>query len=347
MTRFSEMNQKGAEWALRWDKGSLAVSALGGTMLPRFDLDDGRSVSPLAVPPWAEERLPHDIPPTLAHMRGEWICVPFGAAGPLKEVAPEWRGVSDEIPDGPLHGPAANGVWKLIDRGSDFITIRFEDPSDHPIAWVERHFAVEQGAPAVICTLRIMPRRDAALPLGIHPVLKLPCTDGAMRIKPGAFRFGITSPYLMGDGRPLAGLGRRFTDLAAVPGEGGKHVDFSRPPFAGQYEDAVQLIGASGKVAADNLDEQYTVLIEWDRAALPSCILWYSNEGLAPPPWNRRHRALGIEPACTALGLGIKASAGRNPINAEGEPTAVAFKAGEVWQTTYRLSVSACGAHDG
>jgi hypothetical protein len=228
----------------------------------------------------------------------------------------------------------------LIDRGSDFLTIRFEDPSDHPIAWVERHFAIEQGAPAVTCTLRVMPRRDAALPLGIHPVLRLPRTDGGMRIRPGAFRFGITSPYLMGDGRPLAGLGRRFTDLSAVPGEGEKLVDFSRPPFAGQFEDAVQLIGASGKVAADNIDENYTVLIEWDRTVLPSCILWYSNEGLAPRPWNRRHRALGIEPACAALGLGIKASAGRNPINAEGDPTAIAFKSGEIWQTTYRLSVS-------
>ena len=316
------------------------MSALGGTMLPRFDLADGRSISPLAVPPWAEERLPPDIPRTLAHMRGEWICVPFGAAGPLKEVAPGWRGVSDEIPDGPLHGPAVNGIWKLVDRGADFITIRFEDSSDHPIAWVERHIAVEPGAAAVICTLRIMPRRDAALPVGIHPVLRLPRTNGGMRIRPGAFRFGITSPYLMGDGRPFAGLGRRFSDLSAVPGEGGKLVDFSRPPFAGHYEDAVQLIGASGSVAADNLDEHYTVLIEWDRAALPSCIVWYSNEGLAPPPWNLRHRALGIEPACAALGLGIKASAGRNPINAEGEATAIAFTDGHIWQTAYRLSVS-------
>jgi hypothetical protein len=340
MTESSEINRTETEWALRWDRGSLAVSALGGTMLPRFDLADGRSISPLAVPPWAEERLPPDVPATLAHMRGEWICVPFGAAGPLKEVAPEWRGVSDEIPDGPLHGPAANGVWKLIDRGLDFITIRFEDPSDHPIAWVERHIAVEPGAPAVICTLRIMPRRDAALPVGIHPVLRLPRTTGAMRIRPGAFRFGITSPYLMGEGAPLAGLGRRFSDLSAVPSEGGKIVDFSQPPFAGQYEDAVQLIGASGSVAADNLEERYTVLIEWDRAALPSCILWYSNEGLAPPPWNRRHRALGIEPACAALGLGIKASAGRNPLNAEGESTAIAFTAGQIWQTSYRISVS-------
>jgi hypothetical protein len=232
----------------------------------------------------------------------------------------------------------------LADRGSDFLSIRFEDPSDHPIAWVERHFAVDRGSPAVTRTLRIMPRRDAALPVGIHPVLRLPRTNGALRIRPGSFRFGMTSPYLMGDGRPLAGLGRRFSDLSAVSGEQGQVIDFSRPPFAGHYEDAVQLVGASGSVAADNLEEFYTVTIEWDRAALPSCILWYSNEGLAPPPWNRRHRALGIEPACAALGLGIKASAGRNPINAEGEPTAVAFTADRVWQTTYRLSVGVAPA---
>jgi hypothetical protein len=43
---------------------------------------------------------------------------------------------------------------------------------------------------------------------------------------------------------------------------------------------------------------------------------------------------------CSALGLGIKASAGPNPLSTEGEPTAVAFTAGKLWETSYRLSVT-------
>lgn len=74
-------------------------------------------------------------------------------------------------------------------------------------------------------------------------------------------------------------------------------------------------------------------------AALPSCVIWYSNEGLSTPPWHRRHRALGTAPVCSALGLGIKASAGPNPLNAEGERTAIAFTAGELRETSDRLHV--------
>ena len=270
-------------------------------------------------------------------MRGEWVCVPFGAAGPLLRVAPRWRGVSDEIPDGPLHGAPANGPWTLADRGNDFLTLRFESAPDHPIAWVERRISIRNGEAAVGCELRIMPRRDVMLPIGLHPVLRLPRTPGRMRLRPGPFRFGITCPYLFVEGGSRAGLDRAFTDLAAVPHEAGGTVDFSRVPFEGRYEDALQLAGASGCFAADNLEERYTMVIKWDRAALPSCILWYSNEGRSTAPWNGRHRALGIEPVCSALGLGIKASAGPNPLTAEGEPTAVRFTKDTLWRTSYQL----------
>ena len=77
----------------------------------------------------------------------------------------------------------------------------------------------------------------------------------------------------------------------------------------------------------------------WDPVAFPSCIVWISNAGRKSAPWNGRHLALGIEPVCSALGLGNKVSQAENPLVQDGEPTAARFRAGEIWRTHYRLSL--------
>jgi hypothetical protein len=329
-----------AEWQLRWDRGSLVVCAMGATLMPRFDLGDGRSVAPLAVAPWCAEQIASGIEPVIANLRGEWVCVPFGGAAPLKQLAARWRGVSDEIPDGPLHGEPANGPWTLLDRGRDFLLLRYEFSRDHAIAWAERRISVDSGAAAVRCELSLMPRRAASLPIGLHPVLRLPRSSLSLILRPGPFRFGITFPYLIAEGGSRVALDRRFTDLAAVPDIKGDPMDLGRVPFEVSCEDAVQLCGTSGLFAVDNLEEGYTFELQWDHQALPSCLVWYSDRGLLDAPWNGRHRALGIEPVCSALDLGARASATSNPLSGEGEPTAVAFSKGKLWQTSYRLSVS-------
>jgi hypothetical protein len=57
-----------AQWALNWDRGTLVVQSLGAMIMPRFDLPDGRSISPLATPPWRSE------PPTPGIPQGLQIC---------------------------------------------------------------------------------------------------------------------------------------------------------------------------------------------------------------------------------------------------------------------------------
>ena len=48
---------------------------------------------------------------------------------------------------------------------------------------------------------------------------------------------------------------------------------------------------------------------------------------------------LGIEPVCSALGLGNKVSQAENPLVQDGEPTAARFRPGEIWRTQYRLDL--------
>jgi hypothetical protein len=137
--------------------------------------------------------------------------------------------------------------------------------------------------------------RAAALPLG-------GCTAQTGRLQ---VRHHVPLS-LQGEGS-VAGLDRRFTDLARVPAADGRPFDLSRYPLEGACVDALQLCGIEGRCELDNLEEGYTFSVEWDPAAFPSCIVWISNAGRKSAPWNGRRLALGIEPVCSALGLGNKA----------------------------------------
>ena len=328
-----------SEWALRWDRGSLVVQSLGAMLLPRFDLPDDRSIAPLATPPWAREPRTPGQPLCVEFMRGEWPCIPFGLAGPSPEVAPRWRPFFSEAAEGPLHGPGSNLHWSLLDRSPRHLSLRVDYPAEHEIAWVERRLSVADGRAAVDCELAVMARRDARLPIGLHPIVRLPRRSGAARLRLGAFKFGITCPYRFEAKGSVAGLDRRFTDLARVPAADGRPFDLSRYPLEGAYEDALQLCGIEGRCELDNLEEGYTFSVEWDPVAFPSCIVWISNAGRKSAPWNGRHLALGIEPVCSALGLGNKVSEAENPLVQDGEPTAARFRAGEIWRTQYRLGL--------
>ncbi|HET7910638.1 MAG TPA: hypothetical protein VFL49_01280 [Pseudolabrys sp.] len=329
------------QWALNWDRGTLVVQSLGAMIMPRFDLPDGRSISPLATPPWRSEPPTPGIPQGLQHMWGEWPCVPFGLAEPRLKVAPRWREVCHDRPDGPLHGPGSNEEWQLIDRGPAHLTLRIDYPAKHPIAWLERRLSVTNGLAAVDCDLSIMPRQDVALPIAFHPVVRLPSTPRSVRLRPGNFRFGLTGPYLIAPGGSVAGLDRRFTDLANITTETGRRVDLSCYPLEGRFEDVLQLVGTSGRMLIDNLEERYTLEVAWDPAVFPSCLVWISNAGITTPPWNSRHYAVGIEPACSAFDIGNQGSAEENPINREGERTCISFQSNQLWRTRYRLSIEA------
>jgi hypothetical protein len=66
-----------------------------------------------------------------------------------------------------------------------------------------------------------------------------------------------------------------------------------------------------------------------------------SNRGLLRPPWNGEHVALGIEPVCSAFGLGLEATRNENPISLSGTATVIEFDPATPFRTTYRISAEA------
>ncbi|MCY3980649.1 MAG: hypothetical protein OXF51_02525, partial [Alphaproteobacteria bacterium] len=101
-----------------------------------------------------------------------------------------------------------------------------------------------------------------------------------------------------------------------------------------------ELCGVEGTVTLENHAERYRAKLAYDPAVFPSLVLWISNRGRRNYPWNGRHLALGVEPTCGAFDLGPQVGCNpNNPIAADGFPTAVQFRAGQAFTTTYTIAV--------
>lgn len=326
---------------MTWDHGTFSVERLGAMLGPvTFRLPSGREAKPLHLAPWAPEEAGDS--PLLRGLRGEWPCVPFGYTSPATpETPPEWAAVmAPADPNEEVHGYGSNHdwAWKEVNGA---IALSIDYPDDHPIRWVHRWIAPDPASPAIDFILRIEARSDAALPLGLHFTFRVPTEPGSLSVEPGRFREGRTYPGIVEPGATAFAVNRSFSDLSAVPAWGGGTRDATRLPFDGQFEELIQLNGVEGRAAVAYPSEGFRARIEWDEAVFPSLLLWISNRGRSAAPWSGRHYALGMEPVQSPFGLGPRTAASPNPLNQSGTSTARLFRAGEVLETRYRLSVEA------
>lgn len=318
-----------------WAHGRLTVQDLGAMLGPvLFRLPDGRKVSPLHVAPWAGDPQAASLPGILRALRGDFVCVPFGADRALA-LAGDWAHLSCPAPEKPgaPHGPSSNAVWKRQDDGLHLTLVY---PDDSPVSLLDRVIRPDPDCPAIDMVLTLHIRRDCRLPIGLHPVFRLP--DSGLRIEAGP-QGGMTFPGAMEPGVSRLAPAARFADLAAVPLTAGGTADLSRLPLPYATEELVQLTDAGGRATLTWPGEGFRAHLTWDAAHFPDLILWVSNRGRAAFPWNGRHQALGLEPVCAAFDLGTRISAGPNPLQTATHPTARSFRAGEVFTTRHRIAV--------
>lgn len=327
---------------LNWDRGWAEVQSLAGMLGPiTFEMDDGRTVQPMAVAPWSEDEGPEfeDLPNILKRLRGEWPCVPFGVPTPPKGLPGDWRPVPVQGAGDDFHGYSSHNDWSLIDTPPGGLELAIEYPPDHAIHRLTRRIVGIPGQTRIDVTLAIEPRIDIALPIALHPVFRLPTEVGRASLRPGKFTRGNTFPLPVERGISRLSPGDTFNSLTRVPTCEGS-TDISTLPLNFETEELVQLCGTEGLVDLENRAEGYCVTLNYDPAIFPSILLWISNRGRREYPWNRRHLALGIEPVCGAFDLGPRIGCNpKNPIAAAGFPTAVQFKAGRTFTTTYSISV--------
>jgi hypothetical protein len=329
--------------ALAWDHGCLAVQTLAAMVGPvTFILPDGRPVSPLHVAGWGNDPARFDLPGVLQRLRGEWPCVPFGADAE-RQLSKGWSVNGAELADHP-HGYGSNTDWRWIDGDDEYLTLVLDYPPEHPIRRLTRRIIPDPQAPAVDFELTIMARRDCELPIGLHPVFRVPSEPGALRLMLGNYEGVRTYPGDLEPGRVIFAENVRFNSLREAPRRDGGVIDASILPFAENVEDLLQLLAVDGSIALHYPDEAYIARLTWRPEHFPSLLLWFSNRGRQYHPWLGRHLALGVEPICSAFDLGPAVSSGGNPIAEEGVPTARRLLADDPFVTRYRISVEAAPA---
>lgn len=307
-------------WRIEWDRGrGLAIASGGMLHHLRLRLQDGREVAPFAEAPWDEDAAiqgDERFPAHLRHLGGEWPCVPFGTG----EADPDH------------HGYGSNADWHLTERGEGTLRLACDFPADHPVERLEREIRGVPGAAAVEFVLRVTTRVDCTLPIGLHPIFRLPEAAESLHVGPAPFRKGQVFPETFQSGVSRLKPGSLFERLDAIETVEGGSSSLAALPAPGHGEELVQLWHCDGAMVLTDRSAGTRVRLLWDRAAFPHCLLWLSHGGRTEAPWNGQFRGLGVEPIASAFD---RTDLGDRGAFAEG--TAHTFRAGETWETRYRL----------
>lgn len=289
-----------------------------------FRLAHGRWVRPLAEAPWSNESRP-ELPGHLRRLGGEFFCLPFGGGGAVREPGPGWKDLAKGPVNQPMHGPAANHDWTIVEYRGNAVTLALDDTFTSPIKRVERRITLAPDRPRVDIAISIEMRRQVRLPIAFHPILRLPETPRTLHLDID-FTLGLTYPGVIEPDRMVCEPGTTFTKLAHVPRRLGGMVDLRSLPFEHRIEDVVMLAGIRAPVRARFTEEGFTLEIDWLRTLLPHCMVWIHDRGADLEPWAGRFRGLGLEPVASAFDGPWELSASPNPLSALGFPTAVLLR---------------------
>jgi hypothetical protein len=178
------------------------------------------------------------------------------------------------------------------------------------------------------------------LPIGLHPVFRLPFETGAATLELCSLDEGRTYLHDVEPGAELLARNKFFSELSGVMVRVGGVVDASRLPLATDAEELLQIEGLDGTAALANHADGYRVKLSWQKEYFPSLLLCYSNRGRKAAPWNGRHVAIGIEPICSPFGLSLATALADNPIAQSGIATALEFSAEKPFVSRYRIEAS-------
>lgn len=301
-----------------------------------------RWVQPFAVAPWSGDpagRLA-DIPPLLRRLRGEWPCVPFGGTGMPNGLPDDWSTGAQPAWHRHDHGYSSNHQWVVDSASECAVSLSIDYPDDHPVARLERRITFHPTEPRIDLELIILARENVVMPVGLHPVFRLPTTPGGakLELKPGVRLWSF--PVDVEPGKSAAAADQRDVALRHLRSRVGGPLDITTLPLAGESEDLMLATGTEGHAVLHNREQEYSVKLNWNADDLPSCGLWLSNRGRGFYPWNGRFCAIGIEPVAAPFDLGPVFTSD-NPMSRAGHKTGVTLVAGEPWFTQYSIAVSA------
>ncbi len=327
-----------------WTGGEIIIDELGCKMMPIFNLNN-KKIKPLHEPTWLDDTTEefNSLPGILQNLKGEFPCVPFGINSHVEELKEEWKSSYSEEPYvvNEPHGFSSNNNWDLIDLQSHHAEFQIIYPEKDLVNFLKRKISVSDDEPNKIsCTLQINVKEDCELPIGLHPMLRIPDDFNKLKIKIGSFKFGLNYPGLVLRDKTLGAIGEEFSSLDNVRGYTSQTIDLSKPPFKGNFEDLFQLCGVNGNVSIDNLEDNYQFNYQWDPSHFNSVLMWVSNKGRTEYPWDSKHTTIGFEPITSAFGLSTHVSTNHeNPISKRNIPTTIKLYKDKPLQTNYSFSI--------
>jgi hypothetical protein len=313
-----------AEIRLSTGRARAVVSTTAGMLLDASFTLDGVEHRPFARAPWLDAPGNEDLDGQPGHLRvlgGEFVAVPFGSVGAPEPISPEWSGVVPAASPLRPHGPSADDEWMIVESTGDSVILALDYAEPSGIRRLERSIRIREDAPALDFSLTLHARRPVDTAVGLHPILRLPTTPGALELAV-EFERGFTYPGPVWPGAGPTRPGQTFSSLDSVPAHAGT-VDLSRLPLERPTEDVVLLAGATSALHARFLDSMTHVMLDWDRGIVPHLMLWLSDAVLEETPWNGRYRGLGVEPIAAAFDFPNEVSIGANPLAEAGFRTQV------------------------
>lgn len=313
-----------------FSEGSSAeVLTFGGMTTADFMLD-GKRFSPFYRNPWKNSV----SDPFLAHLQGDFFCLPFGIA-PGREI-PGWCGFGEPLSKEYSHGYSANGRYEILEQKTDQVTLRLAYDTDE-VAYVTR--SVKLFADRVAFEDLVMPGKDFDAPVGFHPIFRLPETAGDCRLAAPACSAWMSYPGTVDESSVFA-QGETFQDLGEIRLKDGTKIDASALPVLQDTEELLCALNvAEGVFELRYPKEGYAVELRWDASVLPHCLVWLSNRGRKAAPWSGRNLCVGIEPVASAFDMGRQISAGQNPLAEQGYRTCIHFRRGEAQRFVHSVSV--------
>ena len=324
-------------WQLDWRFGSASVLASAAMLWEcEFKLPSGRRFKPFARAPWAgSPALDPGLPAHLRQLGGEFVCVPFGIGGQPEQLAAEWRSASWSQINPKPHGYSADATWTCQSMDSHHLLLHLAYPEGDDVDYLTRRMQIDPEHAAIDLELRVHVRRPTWLPIGLHPILRLPSWPEQLMLD-ARYAFGMTYPASLPPGISRVSRGRQFEALNAVPTPDGV-IDYSTLPKQEPTEELMMLCQVRGPVTARYLHERCFFRLTWDTDVLPSCLLWPSDRSLTDPPWERRFRGVGIEPIAAAFDASCEVSIEDNPLNRAGVSTAVSITPDRPLSIRYRM----------
>ena len=325
-------------WVVRSDQVELAVTERGGHMAPvTFYRETPSPIQPYYLNPWRDER-PSTGLPLLDVLRGDFFCLPFGAAN-------AYRGEQH-----PVHGESANASWSFesLERQGAVTSLSLSLQVRSRAGRITKTLSLVEGHNVVYCR-HLLEGLAGRMCLSHHATLAVPEQEGSLLVSSSPIRFGRVPPRRQavnsGNEYYFLRAGARVRSLSRVPTiwKEPAYEDCSSFPRRYGFMDLLAFYvrpgGAPTWVAASVPSRRYVWFALKDPAVLPQTLLWISNGGRHAAPWSGRNRCLGIEDGCAYFGDGLEASARRNDLNAEGIPTALALRAGRPTEIRYLQGV--------